>query len=231
MSCECEVEVEVGNAGQASVLKLLLAINAVMFLVESVTGIVAQSAGLVADSLDMFADAAVYGIGLYAVGRSALHKARAAYLSGVFQCLLGVGVIVEVGHRFVAGSEPMSLLMVGMGGLALVANVSCLALLSRYRNGEVHMRASWIFSTNDVLANLGVIIAGALVAWTASPVPDLVIGCGIAVLVIRGGLHILSEARRELANERIPTPTPGRCPPMPTLTPEHGKSTLYKELK
>lgn len=197
MACGCEFEVK--DASQAGVLKILLVINATMFLVESATGIIAQSAGLIADSLDMFADAAVYGIGLYAVGRSSESKAKAAYGSGVFQCLLGVGVVGEVIRRFVAGSEPISHLMVAIGTLALVANLSCLALLSRHRDGEVHMRASWIFSTNDVLANLGVIIAGVLVAYLRSPLPDLIIGCIVSFLVIRGGVRIISDARNELA--------------------------------
>lgn len=197
MSCDCEVEVH--DAQQAWVLKVLLAINAAMFVVEGVTGLWAQSAGLVADSLDMFADAAVYGIGLYAVGRSAVHKARAAYASGIFQCLLGLGVVAAVVHRFIAGAEPWSPLMIGIGALALAANLGCLALLSRHREGEVHMRAAWIFSTNDVLANLGVILAGVLVAALGSPLPDLVIGGIIAVLVIRGGLRIVADARHALA--------------------------------
>lgn len=197
MSCECEVEV--ASIEQARVLKVLLAINAAMFLVESIAGLIAESTGLLADSLDMFADAAVYGISLYAVGHSAAGKARAAYASGVFQCLLGVGVVAEVLHRFIVGSEPLSLFMVAVGTLALAANLSCLALLFKHRGGEVHMRASWIFSANDVLANLGVIIAGILVATLRSPLPDLIIGCIISALVVRGGLRIVADARRGLA--------------------------------
>ncbi len=196
-SCECEVET--AGPEQAKVLWALLAINAVMFLVESITGFLAHSTGLIADSLDMFADAAVYGISLYAVGRSVTHKAKAAYLSGIFQLALGVGVVVEVARHFISGVEPQSLLMMGFGALALVANLCCLALLSKHREGEVHMRASWIFSTNDVLANLGVIAAGVLVAYFGSALPDLIIGSVIAASVIRGGVLIISDARSELA--------------------------------
>jgi len=214
MPCECEVEIR--DAEQAKVLKVLLAINAVMFLVESVTGLIAGSTGLIADSLDMFADAAVYGIGLYAVGRSTFHKARSAYASGIFQCLLGAGVVVEVVHRFIAGSEPESLLMMGIGTLALAANVTCLLLLSKHREGEVHMRASWIFSTNDVLANLGVIVAGVLVAYLGSALPDLVIGAVISALVIRGGVRIIVDARQELsgtARQQVPADRPAMARP------------------
>lgn len=196
MSCECEIEVK--NAEQAKVLKILLAINLTMFIVEIIFGLVAQSTGLIADSLDMLADAAVYGLGLYVVGHSVVNKARAAQASGIFECLLGVGVLVEVGHRFFVGSEPESALMIVIGGVALAANLSCLALLSKHRDGEVHMRASWIFSTNDVLANLGVIVAGVLVAYSGSALPDLIIGFVIAIVVVRGGLRIISESKQEL---------------------------------
>ncbi len=197
LSCECEVDA--AGPEQSKVLWVLLTINAVMFLAESIAGFWAHSTGLIADSLDMFADAAVYGLGLNAVGRTSVYKANAAYLSGIFQVALGLGVVAEVVRHSIFGVEPQSPLMMGFGALALVANLSCLALLSKHRKGEVHMRASWIFSTNDVLANLGVIVAGALVAYLDSAVPDLTIGAVIAAVVIRGGILIIKDARLGLA--------------------------------
>ncbi len=182
---------DAADTAEGSVLKWLLAINAVMFVVELATGWLAQSTGLIADSLDMFADAAVYGISLYAVGRDARRKLKAAHLSGWLQLLLGLGAFAEVVRRLVGGSEPEAPLMMSIALLAFAANVACLALLSRHRRGGVHMRASWIFSTNDVLANLGVILAGALVAWTGSNYPDLVIGTIISLLVLNGARRIL----------------------------------------
>ena len=176
-------------------LRALLGINLAMFVVELGAGLYAESAGLLADALDMLADAMVYAIGLAAVGGALAVKARAASLSGWLQILLGAMVAVEVLRRLVYGSEPMSVAMVGVGGLALLANVTCLVLISSHRKGEVHMRASWIFSRNDVIANLGVIVAGVLVAMTASRLPDLVIGAALSLLVIRGGITILGEAR------------------------------------
>lgn len=177
--------------GEGRTLRLLLAINAVMFVLELGVGWHAQSTGLIADSLDMFADAAVYGLALYAVGRAAVLQLRAAHLSGVLQVLLALGALAEVLRRALHGSDPVSALMTGMGLLALVANVTCVLLLAGRRDGGAHMKASWIFSTNDVLANVGVIIAGLLVAVTASPWPDLVIGTLIALLVLSGGIRIL----------------------------------------
>ena len=176
---------------EARTLKLLLAINAAMFVVELVTGWLAQSTGLMADSLDMFADAAVYGLALSAVGVGRQRQQRAAELSGWLQLVLAVGALSEVLRRFLLGSQPEPPLMMGIALIALAANVTCLWLISRHRDGGVHMKASWIFSTNDVLANLGVIAAGALVAWTGSPYPDLAIGTVIALLVMNGARRIL----------------------------------------
>jgi copper chaperone CopZ len=181
-----------GDAAEARTLRMLLVINAVMFLVEMTWGLIAQSTGLIADSLDMFADAAVYGLALYAVGRAAAMKARAAHLAGWLQLVLALGALAEVIRRAVFGSEPESNLMMGVGAIALVANVTCLVLIAKKRDRGAHMKASYIFSANDVIANLGVIIAGALVTWTASPYPDLVVGTIIAVIVLTGARRILA---------------------------------------
>lgn len=178
-------------AREARTLRLLLAINAVMFVVELAVAWVAESTGLLADSLDMFADAAVYGLALYAVGRSAAAKLRTAHVAGWLQAALALGALAEVVRRFVVGSAPESPLMIGMAAVALVANAACLWLVSRHREGGAHMQASTIFSANDVIANIGVIVAGVLVAVTASPYPDLVIGAIIAGVVLLGARRIL----------------------------------------
>jgi Co/Zn/Cd efflux system component len=173
------------------VLRQLLAINAVMFVAELGFGIYAQSTGLLADSLDMLADAMVYGLSLYAVGRAVTQQKRAAHVSGGLQVALALGALAEVARRAVVGSEPVEVLMIGVAAIALVANLTCVALLARHRHGGVHLKASWIFSTNDALANLGVIVAGVLVLVTGSALPDLAVGAGVGVLVMMGGLRIL----------------------------------------
>lgn len=197
--CGCEFEIK--NKEQSRVLVQLLIINAVMFVVEIGLGIMAESTALIADSLDMLADAAVYGVGLYAVGRAASEKNRAASISGVLQILLGGIVVIDVVRRFYMGSEPDSLLIMTIGVLALLANVTCLKLLSKHRDGEVHMRASWIFSKNDVIANLGIIISGVIVYFTQQAIADLIIGLVIAIVVIRGGFAILKDVKSEKENE------------------------------
>jgi len=179
------------EGSEARTLWTVLAINAAMFVVEGVVGWIAESTGLLADGLDMLADALVYGVALYAVGRGPALKLRAARLCGGLQLALALAAVAEVLRRALVGSEPAPPLMMATSALALAANVTSLWLVARHREGGAHMKATYICTTNDVLANLGVIAAGALVAWTGSPVPDLVIGTTIAAVVFRGALRIL----------------------------------------
>lgn len=196
--CGCEVELK--DTQQKHVLYWLLGINAVMFLVEISVGLIANSTALIADSMDMLADAIVYLIALYAVSRSLKHKANAALISGYFQLALGLLIIFDIIRRLYGEAEPHSVFMIGIGSIALVANIICLILIRKHNNGEVHMRASWIFSANDVIANIGVIAAGILVMWLETRWPDILIGSVIAILILRGAFLIISDAKCELAN-------------------------------
>ncbi len=198
---DCGCEVEIKDKSQRSVLYWLLGINATMFVVEITLGWYAESTALIADSLDMFADAVVYGIGLYVVGKAIHSKVKAALVSGYFQGLLGLLIVVDISRRLIVGSEPLSNFMMMIGILALVANMICLVLIHKHKDGEVHMRASWIFSANDVIANLGVIISGALVWWLDNRWPDIIIGVVIALVILRGSVIIVRDARSELKQE------------------------------
>lgn len=190
---EAEVEIQPPkDAAEAALLKQMLVINAAMFVIELGVGIIAQSTGLIADSLDMFADAAVLGLSLFAVGRSNSTKLRAAHLAGWLQLALALGALAEVARRFLLGSEPMSVLMIIMGAGALVANAYCLWAMAKHRDSGAHLKASYIFLANDVIANGGVILAGVLVAITGSRYPDLVIGTAVALVVLNGARRILT---------------------------------------
>jgi cation diffusion facilitator family transporter len=194
---ECGCQMEAKNTAERKTLRILLLINGIMFVVGIVGGIVAHSTALVADSLDMFADASVYTMSLYAVGKSAHHKNRAAIFSGIFQIALAVMTVVDVIRRFVWGSSPEPGWMMAIALLAMIVNSYGLYLLSKHRQGEVHMRASWIFTQNDVIANFSVIVAGLLVVLFQSRLPDLIVGFGIASLVVWGGIRIIRDAQRD----------------------------------
>lgn len=197
MSCDCHIDAK--DAAQKKVLRTLLAINGTMFFIEIIVGVMADSSGVIADSLDMLADTLVYGLSIYAIGRRSTIKIRAARWSGWFQILLATSISLDVIRRAVFGSEPSSLPMLMVSACALAANTYCLMLLVKHREGEVHMRASWIFTRSDVIANTGVMIAALLVALTNTRWPDLIVGVAIVAIVIKSGFVILSDAKKEAA--------------------------------
>jgi len=194
--CGCEApEVRTGEERRA--LRIALALNAAMAVIGGLAGWIGQSTGLLADALDMLADAAAYAIALLAIGRTALFKIRAATLSGTILLVLGVGILFEVGRRLLYGADPVSEWMIGTALLSLVVNLTVLRLLAPMKSGEVHLRATWLFTRADVVANLGVILAGLLVLWLQVPYPDFVIGTLIGLYVIKEAIEILRDARSE----------------------------------
>ena len=192
--CGCEAT-PAETADQKRTLAVALSLNATMFVVGLVAGLVAQSSGLLADSLDMLADATAYAIALTAIRRSAAFKARAAGLSGGLLLVLGIGVLIDVGRRALYGSSPEGAVMVAVASAALVVNATVLRLLARTREGGVHLKATWIFTRADVIANFGVIASGLVVWLTGNRYVDLIIGGAIGAYVIKEAFEILGEAR------------------------------------
>lgn len=181
------------NSNQRKLLWTVLSINFLFFLLEITTGIISKSMGLVADSLDMLADSFVYGLSLLAVGRTLSTKKRVAKLAGYFQITLAIIGFLEVLRRFFDTENlPDFSTMIIISFLALIANSVCLYLLQKSKSKkEAHMRASMIFTSNDIIINLGVISAGLLVNWLNSNKPDLIIGTIVFILVVQGALRIL----------------------------------------
>ncbi len=174
-------------------LVLALVVNAVFFVGEIGFGLLSGSMGVVADGLDMGADAAVYALALTAVGTAASRKRRLARWSGWLQLGLAITGLVEVVRRFVTSAgPPETTTMAVVAALALVGNVVVLVALRRVRTGEAHIEASWIFTANDVRANLLVLAAAGLTALTASAVPDLVAGAFIFLVVANGARRIFA---------------------------------------
>jgi Co/Zn/Cd efflux system component len=191
----CQSDQQAETVGQRRVLRIALALNATMFVVGIVAGLIGQSSSLIADALDMLADTSAYATALGALGRSARFKAGAATLSGGLLLVLGILVLLDVGRRALVGSEPESMVMMTVAFLSFLVNTSVLRLLGRYREGAVHLRATWIFTRVDVIANIGVMLSGLLVLVTASRFPDLVVGGAIGIYVVKEAIEILSEAR------------------------------------
>ena len=181
---------------QSKLLWTVLIINFAFFIIEMSTGLISKSMGLVADSLDMLADSFVSGLSLIAVGGTVLKKKRIAKYAGYFQITLAIIGIVEVIRRFLGYEAlPVFSTMIIVSVFALIANGICLYLLQKSKSQEAHMRASMIFTSNDIVINLGVITAGVLVNWLHSGIPDLIIGIIVFGLVIQGAFRILKLSK------------------------------------
>ncbi|HWH22017.1 MAG TPA: cation transporter [Allosphingosinicella sp.] len=189
-----ELEQLAQQAEQRRVLVIVLLLNAGMFVAEFTAGLIAGSAALMADSVDMLGDASVYGLSLYAIGRSLRWKAGAAVAKGFFILALGFGVLVQIAVKIETGVPPSSTLMLVFGALALAVNLFCLRLMWRFRSLDVNMSSTVECSRNDALANVGVLLAAAAVALTGSFWPDIVVACIIAALFLRSALGMLGEA-------------------------------------
>jgi cation diffusion facilitator family transporter len=184
------------------VLVLVLAINAVLFIVEAAAGLLAHSTALLADSLDMFGDSLVYGFSLYVLWRSAEWKAMAAVVKGVIMALFGAGVLIEAVYKIAAGVTPAAETMGIIGLLVLIGNGVCFLLLFRHRSDDLNMRSTWLCSRNDIIANIAVLIAAGGVAYFRSIWPDVLVGGIIAVLFLRTAFTVLSESIQEYRDLR-----------------------------
>jgi Co/Zn/Cd efflux system component len=181
---------------QSRVLWQVLSINFFFFALEIISGFMAGSMGLIADSLDMLADSIVYGLALLAVGGTVTRKKKIAGAAGYFQAGLAALGFAEVIRRFVGHAEaPDFQMMILISFFALAGNAGCLYLLQKSKSQEAHMQASMIFTSMDVIANLGIIVAGAFVYLTGSKLPDLIIGMIVFILVGRGAQRILTLSK------------------------------------
>lgn len=183
---------------QRRVLIAVLAINSIMFVLEFGAGLAAGSTSLMADASDMLGDALVYGVSIYALARSTTWKAGAAMAKGVFILILGVGAGINAIVKIGSGIPPSSSLMLLFGGLALAANLLCLLLLWRFRTHDVNMASTFECSRNDVISNVGVLIAAGLVGVLHSPWPDILIGSAIALVLLRSAFRVIARAGEQV---------------------------------
>lgn len=192
---EDEVELDTNNLAERRTLWKVLGINLLQVAAAGIVGVFADSAGLIGSALDNLGDAAVYIVSLYAVGRTVLAKSRAARLSGVLLIISGLLFLVEVIRRFLEGSEPIGIAIILTAIFNAASNLIALRLLKSHRGTGVHLDASWIFTSNDMIANAGIIVSGILVIAFHSPLPDLIIGVVVVGFILKGGWEILEKAR------------------------------------
>jgi cation diffusion facilitator family transporter len=191
---------------QTRTLKIILAINAVMFFVEAAAGLAAHSTALLADSLDMLGDALVYAFSLYVVARTARWKAGSALLKGLIQFGFGAAVLAIAVYKILNPVAPDAGTIGAVGLLALAANSVCAWLLLAHRREDINMHSVWLCSRNDLIHNLAVIAAGIAVALTGSRWPDIAVGLAIAALFLQTSFGVISRSLGEL---RRPVPGGG----------------------
>lgn len=179
---------------QASILKIVMVINLIMFALEFTTGVLSQSTALMADSLDMLGDAIVYGFSLYVLHKSEYARAMAALLKGVIIVAFGLGVLYQAITKMFSDSIPVAETMGVIGFIALAANVTCLILLTRHKDDDLNMKSTWICSRNDIISNMGVLFAAGLVYLWHSKWPDIAVGLIISGLFLKSAWPILAES-------------------------------------
>jgi Co/Zn/Cd efflux system component len=196
--CDNETGIEKLRKTQSGTLKLVLIINALMFVVVLMGGLYASSAALVSDSLDNFGDALTYGLSLYAVYQNSHTKARVALFKGALILLAALLVLAQVIYRLIVPTVPVFELMGVISLVALAANGTCLALLTRHKAEDVNMSSVWECSRNDIVANISVFLAAGAVWLTHSPWPDLIIALGLVALFLRSAFRVFANATHEL---------------------------------
>lgn len=179
-------------------LMAVIVINAVMFFVEMTAGFTSGSQALKADALDFAADAATYTLSFIVIGMSLKTRARAALIKGGSLAIMAMIVLIMTFMQVLDQSPPQAETMGLIGFAAMTANLLSVFILLKWRDGDSNVRSVWLCSRNDAIGNVGVIIAGVLVAFTGSAWPYLLMAIGLASLFLRSSYLITVQARQEL---------------------------------
>lgn len=191
---------EAGNAEirkQKRTLLIVFALNLLLFVALGIAGLIADSSALIANAVDNLSDTVVYAISWMAVGKVAKLKRGAARLSGIMLMIFAAGVLIDALRRPFFGPEPIGATMIVMAAFAAIVNLICLALLKPLKTDDVNLRAAQTFSVNDFFSNGGIVVAGALVWWTGSWIPDVIVGLVVAAVAVHGAFEILRDAKQE----------------------------------
>lgn len=199
--CNDSCAVDALHKKQRGTLRIVLGVNAIMFLVIALAALYGKSTALLADSLDNLGDALTYGLSLYAVSRGAVIKARVALFKGVLIFLAACTVAAQVVYKIFVPGVPVFEIMGAFSLLGLAANSLCLFLLWRHRHEDVNMSSVWECSRNDIATNISVFIAAGAVWLTDSGWPDILVALGLVALLLRSSIRVISSARRELRSE------------------------------
>jgi cation diffusion facilitator family transporter len=201
--CDHTPETQVQDQRYRRVLWAVLMVNAAMFLIEVVAGLASGSVSLQADALDFLADVANYTISLFVLGLAFRYRSTAALAKGATMGVFGIWVLATCLWHTVHGEVPEPVTMGAVGGVALIANALCFALLWAYRAGDSNRRSVWLCSRNDVIGNFAVLLAALGVFKTGTVWPDVIVAAIMSVLALQGAWHVIRQASGELTEARI----------------------------
>jgi cation diffusion facilitator family transporter len=187
---------------QAKVLWAVLVINLVMFFIEMYFGLISRSTALMSDGLDMLGDAFVYGFSIFVIARSLKWKTTAALSKALIMCAFGLIVLGKIIYQLLNPAVPVHETMGMIGGLALAANATCFFLLYKFRSQDTNMTSTWLCSRNDIIANIGVLIAAWAVGLTNTIWPDVIVGLIITAIFLSSSFHVLKLALKDLKQEK-----------------------------
>lgn len=196
--CHTTLEFEGMDPAYKRALIAVIVINATMFFVEMSAGFAAQSQALKTDALDFLADSLTYGLSFWAIGKSAVWRARTALLKGASLTFMGLAILGTTAYQVFMNPQPVAQTMGLIGALALAANVMSVLLLMRYRNGDANVRSVWLCSRNDAIGNVAVIGAAGAVMLTGTAWPDLVVAAAMAALFLTSAYQITLQSLAEL---------------------------------
>ena len=196
--CNDNCAIDALRVRQRGTLRIVLGVNAVMFLAIAAAALYGKSAALLADSLDNLGDALTYGLSLYAVSKGPTIKAKVALFKGGLILLAACAVIAQIVYRVFVPSVPIFEVMGAFSLLGLAANSLCLFLLWRHRHEDINMSSVWECSRNDIASNLSVFVAAGAVWLTGTGWPDIVVALCLVWLLLRSAIRVIKSALEEV---------------------------------
>ena len=197
-SCHSHSKFDGASVQYKRILVVVIAINAIMFLIEMSYGIVGQSQALKADALDFFGDSVSYAMSLWVIGRSIETRSLVALLKGISLLLMAIWVLGSTVYYMFYANDPSAPIMTSVALAALAANLLSVILLMKFRDGDANIRSVWLCSRNDAIGNVMVLIAAGVVYLSHNHWPDLIVAALLAVLFTSSALQIISQARKEM---------------------------------
>jgi len=185
---------------QSKTLKIVLLINIVLFCLTAFYGWAASSTGLMSESIDDFGDAVTYALSLYVIYKSNQMKAKVAFVKGCLILLGALFVLSQVIQHIIDNTVPIFETMGIVAFIALLLNLTCFFLLTRYRQQDINMSSVWECSRNDILNNVSIIVASVLVWITNLGWADVAVGLVLSLLLLQSSFEVLKSSYYQMGN-------------------------------